>query len=218
MSRLEFGDDERQLRSRDDTTETGPIGWLGAVVYDGLGQVLFLGLLALWLAFLAPVHRDAIVGVTVVGMASVSLVIGVGRLGLLPVGRPWPCLGSITLGVVGSYRPYLTRITLLDATFMWVAYGTLGLSLLSPSVPVFPLAAAIGATTTAAYPWLSAESRWARIGRMVFQVVGVLVVVAVVDLRMVVATGFYQYPVVLGLASVLVVLDGLPLLISSTSE
>lgn len=216
MSRPEFGDDERQLRSRDGATETGPLDWLGAVVYYGLGQVLFFGLLGLWLAFLAPVHRDAIVGATVVGMISVSLVIGVGRLGRLPVGRPWPALGDVTIGTVGSYRAYLTRITLLDATFMWVAYGSLALSLLSPSIPRLPVAAAIGATTTAAYPWLSAESRGFRIGRAVFQLGGVLVVVAVVDLGAVVATGFYQFPAVLGLALLLVVLDGLPLVTRST--
>jgi len=222
MSRPEFGDDERQLRPRDeDDARRDPVAWLSAVFYYGLGQVLFLGLPALWLAFLAPVRRLAIIDATVVGMVCVPLVVAAGRLGLLrfdlhPRGRPWPSLGGTTLGVVGSYRVYLTRATLLDATFMWVAYGTVWLSGLS-GLPWLPVAAALAVGSTAAYPWLSAPSRRARLVRTAFAVGGVLALLAVVDLGAVVASGFYRYPVVLGLAVLLVALDALPLVSATRS-
>lgn len=216
MSRPEFGDDERQLRPREEGSRRDPVAWLVAVFYYGLGQVLFLGLPALWLAFLAPVRRLQIIDATVVGMICVSLVVAVGRLGLLGIaldrfGLGWPALGDTTFGVVGSFRTYLTRMTLLNATFMWVAYGTVWLSLWVEPLPWFEAAATIAVASTVAYPWLSASSRRARLARVTFQVGGLAVLLAVVDLPAVVESGFYRYPAVLGLAALLVVLDGSPL-------
>lgn len=224
MSRPEFGDDERQLRPREDEESPwDPVAWLSAVFYYGLGQSLFLGLPALWLAFLAPVHRLDIVDATVVGMVFVPLVVAAGRLGLLRpglgrVGLQWPSLGDTTFGVVGSFRVYLTRATLLNATFMWVAYPTVWLSLRAEAFPWFPVASTIAVASTAAYPWLSTASTRARIARVAFQLGGVAVLLAVVDLPSVVASGFVRYPAVLGLALFLVVLDGMPLLTGSASE
>ena len=216
MSRPEFGDDERQLRPRDEEDGTDPVAWLGAVFYYGLGQVLFLGLPALWLAFHAPVRRLEVIDATVVGMACVSLVIAAGRLGLLRIGldrfgRRWRTLGDTTLGVVGSYRVYLTRTTLLNATFMWVAYGTVWLSSRVEPFRRFPVASAIAVASTAAYPWLAAASRRSRLVRVAFQLGGVAALLAVVDLSAVVEGSRYRYLAVLGLALLLVVLDGLPL-------
>lgn len=54
-------------------------------------------------------------------------------------------------------------------------------------------------------------SRSTRPVRVAFQLGGVVVLLAVVDLPSVVASGFVRYPVVLGLALFLVVLDVLPL-------
>lgn len=216
MSRPEFGDDERQLRPRDEESGRDPVAWLVAVFYYGLGQVLFLGLPALWLAFLAPVRRLEIIDATIVGMVCVSLVIAAGRLGLLGIGLDrfglgWPALGDTTFGVVGSFRAYLTRMTLLNATFMWVAYGTVWLSSRVDALPWFWIAAAVAVASTVAYPWLSASTRRARLVRAGFQLGGAGVLLAVVDLPGVVESGFYRYPAVLGLALLLVVLDGLPL-------
>jgi hypothetical protein len=216
MSRPEFGDDERQLRPREEDSARDPVAWLSAVFYYGLGQSLFLGLPALWLAFLAPVRRLEIVDATVVGMVFVPLVIAAGRLGLLRVGldrlgRRWPTLGGTTLGVVGSYRVYLVRSTLLNATFMWVAYGTAWLTSRFGSLPWFEVAAAIAVATSLAYPWLSTASRRGRLARATFQLGGIAALLAVVDLLAVVESGFYRYPAVLGLALFLVVLDALPL-------
>lgn len=216
MSRPEFGDDERQLRPRDEGSGRDPVAWLVAVFYYGLGQVLFLGLPALWLAFLAPVRRLEIVDATVVGMIWVSLVIAAGRLGLLGIGLDrfglgWPALGDTTFGVVGSFRTYLTRMTLLNATFMWVAYVTVWLSSSWVPLPWFWTATLLAVASTVAYPWLSASSSRTRLARAGFQVGGFAVLLAVVDLPTVVESGFYRYPAVLGLAALLVVLDGLPL-------
>jgi hypothetical protein len=217
MSRPEFGDDERQLRPREEARAGGPVEWLSAVFYYGLGQGLFLGLPALWLAFLTPVRRSEIVDATILALVFVPLVLAAGRLGLLEIGlrrfdRRWPTLGGTTLGVVGSYRVYLTRATLLDATFMWVAYGTVLLSSLWRSLPWLAVASVFAVGGVLAYPWLSSTSRRARFARAGYQLGGVLVVLAVVDLRTVIDSGFYRYPAVLGLALGLVVLDGLPLL------
>lgn len=217
MSRPEFGDDERQLRPREEeASKRDPVAWLVAVFYYGLGQTLFLGLPSLWLAFLAPVRRLEIVDATVVGMVCVSLVIAAGRLGLLGIGPDrfgpgWPTLGDTTFGVVGSFRTYLTRMTLLNATFMWVAYGTVWLSARVDAIPWFPVASAIAVASSVAYPWLSASTRRARLVRAGFQLGGAGVLLAVVDLPGVVESGFYRYPAVLGLALLLVVLDGIPL-------
>ena len=144
------------------------------------------------------------------------VLIAAGRLGLLGValdrfGLQWPTLGGTTLGVVGSYRVYLTRSTLLNATFMWVAYGTVWLSLWVEPFPWFEVAATIAVASTVAYPWLSASARRARLARLAFQLGGVAVLLAVVDLLAVFESGFVRYPAVLGLALFLVVLDALPL-------
>ena len=216
MSRPEFGDDERQLRPREEETALDPVRWLSAVFYYGFGQSLFLGLPALWLAFLAPVRRFEIIDATVVGMVFVPVVIAAGRLGVLALvierfGRRWPVLGGTTLGVVGSYRIYLTRSTLLNATFMWVAYGTVWLSLWVDPFPWLQVATTIAVASTVAFPWLSADSLRARLARLLFQLGGVAVLLAVVDLPTVVESGFVRYPAVLGLALFLVVLDVLPL-------
>jgi hypothetical protein len=216
MSRPEFGDDERQLRPREEDSSRDPVAWLSAVFYYGLGQVLFLGLPALWMAFLAPVRRLQVVDATVVGMVFVPLVIAAGRLGILGgaldrFGLRWPTLGGTTLGVVGSFRVYLTRSTLLNATFMWVAYGTVWLSLWVDPFPWFEVAATIAVASTVAYPWLSTSTLRARLARVAFQLGGVGVLLAVVDLARVVESGFVRYPAVLGLALFLVVLDARPL-------
>ncbi|MEF8840908.1 MAG: hypothetical protein V5A62_04690 [Haloarculaceae archaeon] len=72
-------------------------------------------------------------------------------------------------------------------------------------------AATIAVASTGAYPWLPGSSSRARLTRAGFKGGGLAVLLAVVTLPTVVESGFYRYPVVLGLAALLVVLDGLPL-------
>jgi hypothetical protein len=77
--------------------------------------------------------------------------------------------------------------------------------------PWFEVAATIAVASTVAYPWLSTSTLRARLARVAFQIGGVGVLLAVVDLPTVVESGFVRYPAVLGLALFLVVLDARPL-------
>jgi len=147
VSRPEFGDDVRQLRGNDENPRA-PVTWLSAVPHYGLGRSPFLGLPTRWLAFPAPVHRFDIVDATVVGMAFVPLVVAAGRIGLLRPGLGrvgvWrPSLGGTTSGVVDSFRVCLSRSVLLDATSMWVAYGTVWLSSRAEPFTSFEVPAAV---------------------------------------------------------------------------
>lgn len=92
--------------------------WLDAVVYYGVGQVLFLGFPALWLAFQSVTNPVAVTTAVVLAATVVPLTIGTLRLGLLTAGPPWVGIDDepLGLGPDAGYGFLLRRAAFLNGT------------------------------------------------------------------------------------------------------
>lgn len=157
------GSEERRLRP----DALGTEGLADSVLYYGLGQTALLTGPMLWFVFQTPTQRVDLATGGALGLCSLVLAVGLRRQGLLAVGRPWPALGDVPLGL-GGYRYYLGRAVFLSTAVGGAAFGAAAVGSLTPAtLPVAATGVGVPLGCVLAYPYAHGLTRRDRVARAV---------------------------------------------------
>jgi hypothetical protein len=143
------------------------------LIQAGLGQVALFSLPALWIIAATPVYTTEIATSAVVSIATISLLLPLFRGGHLTAGRPWPVLTNRRLGTGTGWQAFLTRIVSLSSTLLFVSYTGVLVELVTDTALLSALVAiGLSYVAIASIPYLSADSRKARLGRLAYCLAG----------------------------------------------